>query len=53
MDDSRIRYARELVGDAHTILTELAEEIHADNNLEAARFSLNVSIKHLNILEAS
>jgi hypothetical protein len=52
MDDSRIRHAKALVDDARTILSEIADEI-TDNSLEAARFSLNVSIKQLNILEAS
>jgi hypothetical protein len=52
MDDSRIRHAKALVDDARTILSEIADEI-TDNTLEAARFSLNVSIQHLNILEAS
>ena len=52
MNDTRIRQARALIADARTILAELSDEI-SNNNLEASRFSLNVSIKHLNILEAS
>jgi len=51
MDDSRIRRAKADIDDARTILCELADEL-TDNNLEAARFALNVSIQHLNILEA-
>lgn len=53
VNDSRIGHARALIDDARTILTELGDEIVGNNQLEAARFSLNVSIKHLNILEAS
>lgn len=53
MVDSRIGHARALIDDARTILTELADELHGNNALEAARFSLNLSIKQLNILEAS
>jgi hypothetical protein len=52
MDDTRIRRANALIDDARTILAELSDEL-VDNNLEAARFSLNVSLRHLNILEAS
>jgi len=51
MDDSRIRRAKADIDDARTILCELADELD-DDNLEAARFALNVSIQHLNILEA-
>jgi len=51
MDDSRIRRAKAEIDDARTTLAELADEL-TDNNLEAARFALNVSIQHLNIMEA-
>jgi hypothetical protein len=51
LDDSRIRRARALIDDAQAILAELADEL-TDNNLEAARFSLNLSLRHLSILEA-
>jgi hypothetical protein len=51
LDDSRIRRARALIDDARTVLAELGDEL-TDNNLEAARLSLNVSLKHLSILEA-
>jgi hypothetical protein len=51
MNDTRIRQARALIDDARTILAELADEV-TDNNLEAARFSLNVSLRHLSILES-
>jgi hypothetical protein len=53
MDDTRIRQAKALVDDARTLLTELADEVVGNNNLEAARFSCNVAVQHLNILEAS
>jgi hypothetical protein len=52
VNDTRIRRARALIDDAHVILAEMGAEL-SDNNLEAARFSLNVSLKHLNILEAT
>jgi hypothetical protein len=50
--DSRIGHARALIDDARTILFEMSKEI-IDENLQAARLSLNVAIKNLNILEAS
>ena len=53
MKDSRIGYARALIDDARTVLAELSDEMSHNNNLEAARFSLNVSIKQLNVLEAT
>jgi hypothetical protein len=51
-DDTRIRQAKAAIDDARTILAEIADEIDSDP-LEAARVSLNVSLCHLNILEAS
>lgn len=53
MKDSRIGHARALIDDARVILSELGDEIVGNNHLDAALFSLNVSIRHLNILEAS
>lgn len=53
LNDSRVRQARALIDDARVILSELGDEIIGNNHLDAALFSLNVSIRHLNILEAS
>lgn len=53
MKDSRIGHARALIDDAREILAELGDEIVGNNNLDAARFSANVTIAQLNILEAS
>lgn len=52
MDDTRTRQARALIDDARTLLNEILDEICADN-LEAAKQSLNVALKHIHIWEAS
>jgi hypothetical protein len=53
VDDTRIIQTRSLIQDAQQVLSGLAEEIVGNDNLEAARFSLLITLRHLKILEGS
>lgn len=50
MTDSRLKQAEILIDDARTLLADMAEEGFGGDQLEAARCSLNVSLRHLQIL---
>lgn len=55
MSDSRLSQVTALIDDARTLLADMAEEgLPADvenNQLASARFSLNVSLQHIHILQ--
>jgi len=52
MNDSRLRQAASLIDDARCLLADVADGIRSDP-LEAAHLSLNLALRHLEILEAS
>lgn len=52
MPDTRTRQVAACLDEARTLLADLAEDGLKSNNLDAARCSINVTLKYVDILEA-
>lgn len=52
MTDSRTRQMAALIDDARTIAADMGEEGLATNRLAALAWSLRVSLRHIELLEA-